>query len=258
MSQKWFLADNSEEEKDAEKTWKIPLLLATKAGYDTEVTMMSEKEQTVPLPPGTTWVKLNAGQFMPHRVLYDVDSLNALSAAVAASGASSESTERVPGVMCAEDRIGLLLDTNELCKSGHYENSCANTLRLLKGFGSESNSNVWCALKMVIDNLEKLLTETDVIEYYQKFVAEIVKGPVKQMGWDHDAENSDLTKQQRGLMIGFASTYLADDEEIRSEALRRFDAFVEDQNTDLLPDDYKASVFKIVLKGDAERAAKAY
>lgn len=253
LSQKWFLADNSEEAGDAEKVWKVPLLFATSEGYETEVSFMDGPEFFLPLPPTATWAKINAGQFAPFRVKYSDPMLTELAAAVSAAGqaeaASASSSSAESKNLCAEDRIGLLLDTMEMCKSGHYESPGA-VLRLLKGFRQEANSNVWVSVKMVIDGLERLVQHTEGSANFRKFVANVVKEPAKQIGWDHEEGDSDLKKQLRGLLIGLSSTYLADDAEVLAEARRRFDAFVEDQDTDLLPDDYKGSVFKIVLKGE--------
>merc|ERR1719335_547276 len=47
-------------------------------------------------------------------------------------------------------------------------------------------------------------------------------------------------------MIQLTSTFAP--KSVEAEAKRRFDAFVENNKTALLPDDYKGSVFKILLK----------
>jgi puromycin-sensitive aminopeptidase len=82
---------------------------------------------------------------------------------------------------------------------------------------------------------------------FKKFVANMIAGPAAALGWDHQEGDSDLVKQQRGLMIGLQSIFNAEDAELQAEEKRRFDAFVADRNTSLLPDDYKRSVFTIVL-----------
>merc|ERR1719335_1218426 len=49
-------------------------------------------------------------------------------------------------------------------------------------------------------------------------------------------------------MIQLTSTFAP--KSVEAEAKRRFDAFVENNKTGLLPDDYKGSVFKILLKSE--------
>ena len=188
------------------------------------------------LPPASPWVKLNAGQFVPHRTLYSEDMLRAISDAMLKGELKS-----------AEDRIGLLLDTYELTRSGHNANA-GLVFELLRGYKTEQNSNVWAAVKMVIDGLDRIIQESDVAAQYGKFIADMTRDLAKEIGWDHYPDDTDLAKQQRGLMIGLSATYRASEPDVRQEADRRVRAFLEDQQTALLPDDYKQSCFRVMLK----------
>merc|ERR1719240_583468 len=140
ISQRWYLADKSEEEGDSEKLWIVPLLFASDQGYDTEVQFMEEGvEQKFDLPTGAHWVKLNAGQFVPLRVMYSEKVMEALN---------------IPS-LCSEDRIGLLFDTYDLFKSGYVEPDvgACQVFRLLGALKDEQNPNVWDAIKMILDGL---------------------------------------------------------------------------------------------------------
>ena len=138
--------------------------------------------------------------------------------------------------LCAEDRIGLTLDTYDLCKSGHLED-LGSIPTLLSALHDEQNPNVWDAMKLVLDGLEKPMQELDTLGQYRAFVASLIEVPFKALGWDALEEDDDLTKPLRGMMISLTATY--NPSVMSEEAERRFDAFVADQSTPVLPDDYK-------------------
>jgi aminopeptidase N len=73
LAQSWFLADGSDVKADEAKLWCVPILTATKAGVSDDISMMREDamEITVPIAGAGDWVKLNASQQVPMRVLYD-------------------------------------------------------------------------------------------------------------------------------------------------------------------------------------------
>eukprot|EP00391_Amoebophrya_sp_Ameob2_P005259 CAMPEP_0178992074 /NCGR_PEP_ID=MMETSP0795-20121207/5896_1 /TAXON_ID=88552 /ORGANISM="Amoebophrya sp., Strain Ameob2" /LENGTH=956 /DNA_ID=CAMNT_0020683883 /DNA_START=392 /DNA_END=3262 /DNA_ORIENTATION=+ len=245
VSQKWYLANNSVEPGDEEKVWTVPILLATNNGYEENIDFLREKTQTFKLPAGSKFVKVNAGQFVPVRVLYDgANLLEDLAKAVEAKS------------LCAEDRIGLLQDTMELCRSGHLTDPTA-LFYLLRGFANEDNSNVWCALKVVIDGLEKVMAELETAyPKFVEFVGDMIRTPAAKLGWDHADEDDDLTKQLRGVLIGLTSTFDASNPAVLAEAETRYDAFVADRNTSLLPDDYKRSVFCVLLQNRDHKKAE--
>ncbi|CAD7941895.1 unnamed protein product [Amoebophrya sp. A120] len=247
LSQRWYLADNSVQEGDDEKIWTVPILLATNNGYQEEIQFLNEKQQTFKLPQGSRWVKVNAGQFVPVRVLYEG---TALLEDLAKAVASKE--------LCAEDRIGVLQDTMELCRSGHLEDPTA-LFFLLRGFAQEDNSNVWCALKAAIDGLDRVLPEmgSSVYTKFQEFVSDLIQRPCAELGWDHKEADDDLTKQLRGVLIGLMSTFAPSDPAVQAEAARRYEAFVQDRKTGLLPDDYKRSVFTVMLQ-NKERCVEVW
>ncbi|CAD7929790.1 unnamed protein product [Amoebophrya sp. A25] len=240
ISQRWYLADNSVQPGDEEKLWTVPMLFATNNGYQTEIDFLKEKTQTFKLPQGSKWVKVNAGQFVPTRVLYQgTELLEDLAKAV-------ESKE-----LCAEDRIGVLQDTMELSRSGHLEDPTA-LFFLLRGFAKEDNSNVWAALKTAIDGLDRVMSELDVYPKFQAFIADMIKEPAERLGWDHKPDDDDLTKQLRGVLIGLSSTFASHSATVQAEATKRYEAFLADRKTSLLPDDYKRSVFCVMLQNETQ------
>ncbi len=263
ISQKWYLADNSTEVGDETAQWIVPLLIAT-SEHDKDyckspsnVKLMKEKNMTMALD-ACRWVKLNARQWVPMRVQYSDELLNCLTNAIRM------------GELCSEDRIGLLGDTFQLCKSGHYSDVSA-VIKLLSAYKNERNANVYGKVSAALDGLDFFFSMADdgadtVLElaspnrlyaWFKRFAGSLLDGPLNALGWNHRPQDTDLTKQMRGQVIQLAASFRYDDPSIRVEANRRFNAWVDDPNTPLLPDDYKAPVFEIVLQ-DPQNLANAF
>jgi len=239
ITQQRYFGDGSEEAGDEKYTWIVPIVIGNNGGQALHI--LKEKNGTFPIPDGT-WFKINYGQHTPMRVLYSKELLRPM----------IDHMQEIPG----EDRIGLLQDCFHLFKSNHM--SGEEVIELLSGFENDENPSVWDTMTLILSNFEKLFQELPAVhELFKKFCGKLIAKQSTRLGWDPKAGDSDLEKQMRGNLISLQAKYCADDENVKKQALSRYNAFLEDMNTPKLPKDYMRAVFTIVLN-QPEGAEQAF
>jgi puromycin-sensitive aminopeptidase len=251
LEQCWFLSDGSElDEAGAAKKWTIPILTCTSEGTQANMTLMREKSASITIPvTAGGWVKLNAGQEVPMRVLNSVEMLKRL-----ATGIQSKSLHAI-------DRAALVNDAYALVKAGHQ--SPASLIELLGNYKDEDEYIVWEGLAGALNGLYSILSDTEEMSaLFQAFAKKMVLRLMTRVGWESQKTDGHLTTLLRGIMIGLVSTFAYDDELVIKEATARFAAFQADANdVQSLPSDMRTSVFQIVLtNGGAKEyeAVKSY
>jgi aminopeptidase N len=190
---------------------------------------------TIPISVGG-WVKLNAGQEVPMRVLPSEEMFKRLAVAIQTKALSPI------------DRASLLSDSYALVKAGH---STPESLILLMGnYKDEDEYIVWQGLSGVLGGLDSILLDDEAMSASLKaFAKGIVLKLMKKVGWESQVSDGHLTTLLRGIMINLLSAFAYDDPVVSQEALTRFRAFQEDaNNVTSLPSDMRTAVFKIILK----------
>jgi len=254
LEQSWFLSDGSdyENEEEAGKRWCIPIFTCTEAGTQADTTFLREKTVTieVPLANEEGWVKLNAGQEVPMRVINTTSMNKRL-----AKGIKSKALP-----IC--DRAALLTDGYALVKAGQMPPE--DLVRLLSSYTEEDEYIVWQGLSSVLNGLKSIMEANSPV-MHDKFI-EVAKKLVLRMigdvGWEKKETDGHQTVLLRATIIGLLSTFCSTDEAVISEARRRFEKFLLDP-TDMqgLPSDMRSTVFRIVLKNGGKKeydAIKAY
>lgn len=237
LEQEWFLADGSlSSDDDKAKLWKIPVMCSSGAGV-AEMVLMTDRSltMTVKLSGADDFVKVNAGQFVPTRVLYTEEALRRLLKGIE------------QGKLPVPDRAGLVLDTYALAKSGKL--GADSMVRVLAAYRNETSFCVWDGMSQVLNGLNRLLMaglDDDVYTKYVAFAASLVKGAFFSVGWEKREADGHLDARLRETLVKLAASY-SKDEAIVEEARRRFDAFFAGDSAQL-PDDIKPAVFQIVLK----------
>uniref|UniRef100_A0A7S4NEL5 Aminopeptidase n=1 Tax=Odontella aurita TaxID=265563 RepID=A0A7S4NEL5_9STRA len=260
LEQSWFLADGSElSEEEKEKKWTIPVLTCTAEGTQEDMVFMREKTATVTVPLTSTdgWVKINAGQVVPMRVLPTPTMIQRISSAIQSKSLPSA------------DRAGLVADAYALVKCGAM--SPEDLIKLLSSYGNEDEYIVWKSIADVLGGLDTILGDDESMHAnFTSFARGMVTNLASKVGWEappssDESESSSndndghLTVLLRGMMIGLLGTFAYDDPDVRSEALRRFRAFQENPNdVASLPSDMRAAVFKIYLKSAANGSTAEY
>lgn len=209
------------------------------------MTLMRERTAsvTIPLTTKTDWVKINAGQEVPCRVLYSDESLARLSKAVESKELSSPA-----------DRVGLIMDAVALVKAGQ-QMSPESLVKLLASYKDESDYVVWQGIADALGTLEVVLSEDAAMsKALNTFARTLVLPLLEKVGWDSKPDDAHLTSLLRGTMVSLLSTFCYDDPMVSAEAKRRCEAFLEDPtNVTVLPSDIKTSVFNIYLHNGDER-----
>jgi aminopeptidase N len=209
------------------------------------MTLMREKTATVTVPVSMGgWVKLNAGQEVPMRVLNSQEMLKRI-----AVGVKNKSLLPI-------ERVALVNDAYALVKAGHQ--SPGSLLLLLHNYMEEDEFCVWEGLSEVLKGLDTILSENDEVHsMFQNFAKKLVVNLMKKIGWETSSDDH-LTTMLRGIMISLLSTFAYNDELVISEAKTRFAAFQENANDVLsLPSDMRTPVFQIILKNGGEKEYNA-
>mmetsp|Transcript_115080 Transcript_115080/g.245862 ORF Transcript_115080/g.245862 Transcript_115080/m.245862 type:complete len:882 (+) Transcript_115080:55-2700(+) len=236
LEQCWFLADGSEVKPEEEKTWKIPIICISGAGT-TDMVLMSDKAMkiTIAVKSADDFVKVNAGQHVPMRVLYTAEMQCRLATAVE------------KGLLPATDRAGLVLDSFALAKAGQL--GADAVVKLLASFHGETNFVVWDAIDVTIRGLDRVLmsgTSDAIYAKFVSFVAGLIKNIASAIGWEGRDTDGHLDGLLRQTMVAMQAKF-SSDEALVADARRRFDAYVVG-DASVLPDDIKVSAFKVVVK----------
>jgi puromycin-sensitive aminopeptidase len=241
LEQKWFLADGSElDEEGTAKKWTVPILTCTSAGQQQDMTLMREKTAsiTIPLVAGTNndWVKLNAGQGAPIRVLPSAEMLKRLAVPIRDKSLS------------VSDRAGLLFDAYAMVKAGHM--APETLIQLVGNYKEEDSYIVWEALSSVLSGLDTVLADNQIMSTnFRQFARGFVLTLQDKIGWDESDSDGHLTSLLRSMLIGLLEVFAYDDPAVVKEATTRFRAFQQDHNdVKSLPSGIRTPVFKIYLK----------
>ena len=242
LEQSWFLSDGSSVDGD-DKKWCIPILTCTEAGTQEEMIFMREKiaKIVVPLSSANGWVKLNAGQEVPMRVLPSSTMIERLSVGIR--------NKTLP--VC--DRAALVTDGYALVKSGHMNPE--DLIKLLSNYVDEDAYIVWQGLSEVLGGLKTITQDDDAMNTnFIKFAQKIVIQLKDKVGWEKQSGDGHLTVLLRSIMTGLLAKFCCDDSAVINEAKTRFSKFQEDpSDMQNLPSDMRSSVFTIVLKNGGEK-----
>ena len=252
LEQEWFLSDGSPlSAEEKEKKWCIPLLTCTAEGTQQDMIFVREKTATVTVPLSSKdgWVKLNAGQDVPMRILLTSEMINRL-------GQGIKSKTLPPA-----DRAALLTDGYALVKAGKMKPE--PLIKLLSNYTDEDSYIVWCGIAEVLGGLDTVTSDDPAMSSnFKSFAKKIVLGLYEKVGWEAKPTDGHLGVLLRGMMISLLGNFCYDDSAVSAEASRRFALFQQNHGDMLsLPSDMRSSVFKIVLKNGGAKEyeeVKAY
>jgi puromycin-sensitive aminopeptidase len=257
LEQSWFIADGSElDAAGAAKKWTIPLLTCTAAGMQADMTLMREPTASITIAlgqeggsNGEAWVKLNAGQEVPMRVLHSTEMLRRL-----AAGIQTKTLQAI-------DRAALVNDAYALVKAGHQ--SPTELIRLLGNYHDEDDYIVWGGLSEALLGLNAILSDSaELCALFQTFAKNMVLKLMAKVGWEPQTSDGHLTTLLRGVMISLVNAFAYDDDAVVKEATTRFAAFQANaKDVQSLPSDMRTPVFSIVLKNGGTKeydAVKSY
>lgn len=242
LEQSWFLSDGSHDD-GADKLWTIPIMTCTEDGVLPDIFFMREKTATIdiPIPSENGWIKINAGQEVPMRIVPTPTMIERLSQAI--------TSKKLP--VC--DRAALIADGYALVKSGHMKPE--ELIQLLSNYFDEDSYIVWQGISDVLSGLNTVTQDDESMNAnFISFARRLVLKLHNIIGWEKHENDGHLSVLLRSTMVGLLSQFCYEDENILNEARTRFTKFQEDpSDMHNLPSDMRSAVFKIILKNGGEK-----
>jgi puromycin-sensitive aminopeptidase len=181
-----------------------------------------------------SWIKINVDQAGFYRVKYD-DSL----AAGLRNATESQSLTSI-------DRYGILDDSFALTMA--RQQSLASLLTLCSAYKKELDYTVLSNLIAISYKVVKIGADAnqELMSGIKHFFIGVFQFAAGKLGWDPKQGESHLDAMLRGEVLTALAVFGHD--ETLKEAVRRFDAFLADRNTPLLPPDIRRAAYVAVMQ----------
>ena len=167
--------------------WVVPIHVRI-GNTDTKV-LLEDDEITLPLTDPSAVVVVNAGGHGFYRVSYSNELRSRLSADAIAS-------------LNTIERYNLVDDAWNAVVAGNT--SASDFIDLAQGFVNENELAVWQALAMGLRGVSRLVPD-DVLPAFRSSVAAIASPALARLGWEPQANESDLTATLRGLLVSLVA-----------------------------------------------------
>jgi puromycin-sensitive aminopeptidase len=184
-------------------SWKVPVMTRSLKGGAVNVHLLEDDAIAVADDPP---VVLNATGAGYYRSRYGVTELAAL----------ADHIDELDAI----ERAVLLSDSWALLFSSQI--SAEQFLTIGAGLGDLDEPTPWGTLATAVGYIKRALPDAQLTGFTER-VREIFEPQFARLGWDALSGESELTPQLRALVLSTLGTVCAD-EEIRAEALTRFDA----------------------------------
>ncbi|KAJ6808349.1 aminopeptidase M1-like [Iris pallida] len=250
FDQTHFLADGS----SGDGQWIVPLTLCCssynaqkkfllKTKYDKldilellgspsgKASLLGENSQGI---AGGSWIKFNVDQTGFYRVKYDVELAAALINAVKSKQLS------------ATDRYGLLEDSFALCMA--CKQTLSSLLSLLDAYREELEYTVLSHIITISYKVISVAADAipGLLDDIRRFFIGILQVHAQKLGWESRDGESHLDVMLRGELLIALAKFGHDI--THNEAVRRFEAFLNDRNTSLLPPDTRKAAYVAIMQ----------
>ncbi|KAE9586886.1 hypothetical protein Lal_00004969 [Lupinus albus] len=245
FNQSRFLSSGAQ----GEGQWIVPISLSF-GSYDVRKNfLLQTKSETLDVKEflGTSiedkgvnsWIKLNVDQTGFYRVKYDELLATKLRYAVEKQ------------LLTATDRFGILDDLYALCVA--RQESLTSLINLMGAYRDEADYVVLSNLITISYKIESISADAvpDLLEPLKQFFISLFQYTAERLGWDPKPGESHLDAMLRGEILTALALFGHD--LTLDEASRRFQAFLEDRNTPILPPDIRKAAYVAVM----QRASKS-
>ncbi|KAF7084371.1 hypothetical protein CFC21_088013 [Triticum aestivum] len=180
------------------------------------------------------WIKLNVDQTGFYRVSYDEELASRLRHAVETN------------ILSAADRYGVLDDTYALCMAGKQK--LVTLLHLIAAYKNETEYTVLAhAINTSLSIYEMMaVAAPEELVNMKKFLIDFLEPFAQRVGWDAKSGEGHLNALLRGTLLS-ALAELGHQSTI-DEAVRRFNVFLEDRETPLLPPDVRKAAYVALMQ----------
>ncbi|GLT97240.1 hypothetical protein SLE2022_148130 [Rubroshorea leprosula] len=236
FEQSQFLSSGS----SGDGQWIVPITLCC-GSYDKRKNfLLQTKSETLtkeslgcPID-ACSWIKLNVDQTGFYRVKYDEELATKLRHAI-------ENKH-----LTATDRFGILDDSFALCMARQL--SLTSLLALMGAYREEPDYTVLSNLISISYKVGKIAADArpELIDNIKQFFINLFQYSAEKLGWEPKKGESHLDAMLRGeILIALAEL---GDEQTLDEATRRFNAFLDDRNTPLLPPDTRKAAYIAMMQ----------
>ncbi|KMZ61536.1 aminopeptidase M1 [Zostera marina] len=182
------------------------------------------------------WIKVNVNQTGFYRVKYD-DILSArLGQAIEAN------------ILSPTDRFGVLDDSYSLCMA--CKQPLSSLFLLMNSYRKESDYTVLSCIISVSYSVLNITADAapELLNDFKKFFISLLMFASEKLGWDPKNGESHLDSMLREEIL--AALVFFGHEATLKEAHRRFNAFLADRNSYLLPPDTRKAAYVAVMQTD--------
>lgn len=188
LSQQRFFYLQDAEDKGAKQLFHVPLLItvSTKSGLKLKKVLLKSEKDVIDLDDAAEWAVVNAGGHGFYRVCYQPELLQKLTANV---------FENLSGI----ERFNLVNDTWAMVLAGHTK--LEDYLKMIKLFEQEKDKNVWSIICGSLSYLDRIVSDADR-SHLEQFTKTVLAPIHAELGWEPKADEDQLRRQLRGLVIG--------------------------------------------------------
>ncbi|CAJ1973554.1 unnamed protein product [Sphenostylis stenocarpa] len=185
------------------------------------------------------WIKLNVDQAGFYRVKYDELLAARLRYAVEKQ------------LLSSSDRFGVLDDSYALCMA--RQESLTSLINLMGSYREEDDYTVLSNLITISLKVERIAADAvpHLLDYFKQFFINLFQYSAERLGWDPKPGESHLDALLRGEILTALAVFGHD--LTLDEASKRFQAFLENRNSPLLPPDIRKATYVAVM----QRASKS-
>lgn len=241
FEQRQFLSSGS----PGEGQWVVPITLC-RGSYEVQKSFLLEaRSQTVDTAvlfgssvsdneSPRSWIKINVDGAGFYRVKYDDHLSGKIRYAIESKSLS------------AMDRYGILDDSFALSMAGQLPLS--SLLTLMSAYREEPEYTVLSNLITISSKVARVVADADstLLDNLKIYFINLFQNSAERIGFDPKQGESHLDALLRGEL--FATLAVFGHEETLEEASKRFQAYLEDRNTHLLPPDIRRAVYVAVMK----------
>ncbi|CAI0448373.1 unnamed protein product [Linum tenue] len=182
----------------------------------------------------SVWIKLNVAQTGFYRVKYDNDLTARLRTAIEKKYLNDM------------DRYGILDDAFALCMA--RQQPLTSLLTLLSSYGQELEYIVLTNLSNICRTVQRIAADAtpELLNSVNQFFINLSMNSAKRLGWDPKQGESHLDSMLRGDILTTLSLF--GHGPTLTEANKRFQAYLDDRNTPLLPPDIRQATYVAVMQ----------
>ncbi|KAK6157012.1 hypothetical protein DH2020_011260 [Rehmannia glutinosa] len=251
FEQTQFLSDRGPHE------WMVPLTLSV-CSYDNQKRFLLEAKRghldihiedifcSEDVRRENWWIKINVDQVGFYRVKYDNDLAAQLQKAIATN------------CLSAADEFGILDDMFALCEA--CSTPFSSLLRLMDTYRKELEYIVLSRLINICHSALKISRDAipELASDLKQFFISLLLSHAEKLGWDAKPGESQLNSLMREEVLMALASF--DHPPTKEEAIKRFQAYVDNRNTSLLPVDSRKAAYVAVMRNTsiADRSGLQY